>query len=111
MSYFDINEAIPGQPEYASTYKGVTYYMANEGRKQAFDQDPEKYIPAYGGWCAFGMTMEDKFPVDPQAFKIVDDRLFLFLRNEKIDALELWNAENESHQVNKADSHWKKVSQ
>lgn len=111
VSYFETNEALPGNPEYASTYNGVTYHLANADRKRAFDQDPEKYIPAYGGWCALGMAMEDKFPVDPRNFKVVDDRLLLFLRNETLDALELWDAQNETDQITKADSHWETVRQ
>lgn len=110
VAYFAANRPIRGNPDYASTYQGVTYHFVSDAAKRAFEQDPEKYIPAYGGWCAFGMSMQDKFPVDPENFKIVDGRLMLFLRNRDVDALELWNQNNEHDLVRKAEDHWKKVS-
>lgn len=110
VAYQVVGEPVRGKPEYASTYSGVTYRLVSEEAKQLFDADPELYIPAYGGWCAFGMAIEDKFPVDPTAFKIVDGRLMLFLRNENIDALALWNQNDEEEQVAKANVYWEKVS-
>ena len=77
--------------------------------KRTFDREPEPFIPAFGGWCAFGMAVEDKFPVDPTNFKIVDGRLMLFLRNPGIDARELWNKGDEAELVGKAKRHWAKV--
>ena len=111
VSYFVADQAVKGKPEFSSTYNGVTYRFAVAEGKRAFDKNPEKYLPAYGGWCAFGMAIEDKFPIDPTAFKIVDGRLMLFLRNENLDALALWNQNDEQAQVVKADAHWRKVSQ
>jgi YHS domain-containing protein len=110
VSYFVAGKAVRGKPEHASTHDGVTYYFASADGKRAFDADPAKYVPDFGGWCAFGMAIEDKFPIDPTAFKIVDGRLMLFLRNASIDALELWNKNDESEQLAKAEAHWKKVS-
>ncbi|MCA9296561.1 MAG: hypothetical protein KC983_08585, partial [Phycisphaerales bacterium] len=71
---------------------------------------PKSYLPAYGGWCALGMAIQDKFPVDPTAFKIVDGRLLLFLSNEQIKALDLWNDGDEQELLRKADAHWKTVA-
>ena len=88
----------------------MTYYLVSADAKRAFDTDPERYIPAYGGWCAFGMAVQDKFPIDPTNFKIVDGRLLVFLRNKNVDARELWNKGNESELIAKAGAHWKKVT-
>ena len=109
VAYFAVNQPVRGSAEFASTYDGVTYYLVSEEAKQAFEASPESYVPAYGGWCAFGMAVEDKFPVDPTLFKIVDGRLMLFLRNADVDALELWNAGDENDLVRKADAHWRTV--
>ncbi len=110
VAYFAVNKPVRGTPEFASTYDGVTYYLVSADAKRAFDSDPQKYIPAFGGWCAFGMSVQDKFPVDPTNFKIVNGRLMVFLRNDGVDALQLWNKGNESLLTAKADAHWKKVS-
>ncbi len=110
VAYFAVNKPVRGRPEYPSTYDGVTYHFASADAKKAFDRNPEKYIPAFGGWCAFGMSVEDKFPVDPTNFKIVDGRLMLFLKNKNVDARALWNQSDETGLVAKADAHWKKVN-
>ncbi len=109
VAYFAVNKPVRGKPEYASTHKGITYHLLSADAKAAFDEDPNKYLPAYGGWCAFGMSVQDKFPVDPRNFQIVDGRLNLFLKNEAIDARDLWNEGEERDQVLKAESHWRTV--
>lgn len=110
VAYFAVNKPVRGKAEHASVHNGVTYWFVSADAKRAFDAAPAKYLPAYGGWCAFGMSVEDKFPVDPTNFKIVDGRLNLFLKNQNIDARALWNQGNEKELVRKAEAHWKKVS-
>ena len=109
VAYFAVNEPVRGLAEYAADHAGVTYYFVSEEARQEFLGNPEKYIPAYGGWCAFGMAVEDKFPVDPTNFKIVNGRLNLFLRNAGVDALQLWNDGDETKLLSQAASHWEKV--
>lgn len=91
VAFIAVNKPVMGKPEHASMHKGVTYHFVNADAKAAFDADPERYVPAYGGWCAFSMAIQDMFPVDPTKLKIVDGRLNLFLRNKGVDALDLWN--------------------
>jgi YHS domain-containing protein len=110
VAYFAADKAIRGKAKYASTYKDVTYYFVSADAKKLFDGNPEKYLPAYGGWCAFGMAVKDKFPVDPTNFKIVEGKLLVFLKNKNVDAHALWNKGNEAQLIRDAASHWKKVS-
>ena len=111
VAYFAVNKPVKGKLEYASEYNGVTYYFVSSDAKTAFEMDPQKYTPAFGGWCAFGMSVSDKFPVDPTNFKIVDGKLLLFLKNKNVDARSLWNQGDKHDLVEKANAHWKKVSQ
>ena len=110
VAYFAVNKPVKGDPAYASDHNGVTYYFVSADARDMFDADPEKYIPAYGGWCAFGMAVNDKFPIDPTNFKIVRGQLMLFLKNQNVDALTLWNQGNEADLLSKAQAHWNKVS-
>ncbi len=110
VSYFTAHAALRGNPEHKSTYNDVDYHFVSQSTKKIFEENPEKYIPAFGGWCAFGMAIQDKFPIDPTNFKIVDGRLMVFLRNTNIDALKKWNEGDESEFVERANAHWKKVS-
>jgi YHS domain-containing protein len=110
VSYFSKSKAVKGRKEFSAEYNGLTYHLASSREKDEFLTDPAKYVPAYGGWCAFGMAVEDKFPIDPKVFKIVDGRLFLFLKNPAVDALKLWDNGKEAELVKKAEAHWKKVA-
>ena len=110
VAYFAVDKAVRGVPEHTSTYRDVTYYFVSADAKAMFDREPVKYVPAYGGWCAFGMAVEDKFPVDPTNFKIVNGRLMLFLRNKDVDARDLWTNGAEADLVRKADTHWAAVT-
>ncbi len=110
VAYFAVNKPVKGIVEHASTHNGVTYYLVSADAKKAFEASPEKYLPAFGGWCAFGMAVQDKFPVDPTNFRIVDGRLMLFLKNKNIDARELWNKGDATELAANASAHWSKVS-
>ncbi len=111
VSYFTEGKAVRGNEAFAVDHNGVTYHLASAEQAQLFRSNPDKYLPAYGGWCAFGMAKQDKFPIDPHNFKIVEGRLMLFLKNQSVDALALWNKGTEGQYVKQAEAHWKKVSQ
>lgn len=110
VAYFAVNKPVKGKREHTAEYKGIYYFFVNADAKAEFQKNPEKYVPAHGGWCAFGMAIGDKFPVDPTNFKIVDGKLNLFLRNKNVDARKLWNDGNERELTAKAAAHWKKVN-
>ena len=109
VSYFD-GVAERGDALFAVEHNGVTYHLTGADQVATFQANPAKFEPALGGWCAFGMAVQDKFPVDPTNFKIVDGQVFLFLRNAGVDALELWNGKEEGELLEQARAHWSKVS-
>lgn len=108
VSYFD-GQVRRGSALFAVEHEGVTYHLANADEVRRFKAKPGRYTPAFGGWCAFGMSVSDKFPIDPEAYLIVNDRLFLFLRNPGIDARALWQQGDERELLKKAEAHWRKV--
>jgi YHS domain-containing protein len=111
VAYFAAGKAIRGKAKYASTYNDVTYHFVSADAKKLFEANPEKYLPAYGGWCAFGLSVKDKFPVDPTNFKIVDGKLMVFLKNNNVDALVIWSQGDKEKLIRKSAAHWKKVSE
>lgn len=110
VSYFARGRAELGDPRFQAEHNGATYYFTSADQVEEFKRAPNRYEPACGGWCAFGMAIEDKFPIDPTKFKVVDGKLLLFLNNDEVDALKLWNEGDETELLRKADAHWKKVS-
>lgn len=61
-----------------SEYEWNIYYFRNDINKKAFDAEPQKFIPQYGGFCATAMSEWNAVPVDPETFLIQDDKLYLF---------------------------------
>lgn len=79
VSYLDLGIAQKGLKECKSTYDGLVYYFTNEEQKKSFEANPTKYLPQYGGYCAFGVSVGAKFRVDPNKFVVKDGKYFLFL--------------------------------
>lgn len=83
VAYFAQNAPSKGTAEFASKYKGKQYYFASVKHQQMFDREPEKYVPQYDGYCAFGVAMGQLFDVDPKTGQVIDGKLYVNL-NRKI---------------------------
>lgn len=77
VAYFDQGEAAEGSAEHSLEWQGVTWQFASADHRQAFEQNPEKYAPAYGGFCAYAVAKDQLASIDPEAWKIVDGTLYL----------------------------------
>ena len=108
VCYLAANKAAKGNPNFSYDHDGVTYWFVSAEVRDTFIADPDKYVPAYGGWCAVGMATGQRFPVDPTNFKIVDGRIMLFLKNASVDAVDIWN-KNQPDNLKKPDANWKKL--
>jgi len=109
VGYFVSNKAIKGKKELAYTYKGITYYFANAANLSTFKQNPEKYEPAYGGWCAYAIGAKNqKVEIDPGTFKIKNGKLLLFYNSWPTNTLNYWN-EDETNLYKKAETNWQKI--
>ena len=91
-----------GDGSFISEYEGETYLFASKDNKATFDAEPAKYAPAYGGFCAYGVSVGKKFHVDPLAWKIQDGQLYLNL-NKKVQ--KIWLKDVPGNIV-KADKNW-----
>ena len=83
VSYFEIMWHVPakGSKSYQSTYEWVMYYFRNSQNKKLFDKHPEQYLPQYGGYCATAISEWQTAAIDPFAFRIEDNKLYLFYRD------------------------------
>src|SRR5215510_10891728 len=105
VAYFTEGKPTRGNGHHVTVFDGVTYLFASEDNKKKFDANPKKYIPAYGGYCAFGVTEEKKFVADPEAWKIVDGKLYLNLDK---DVQSEWE-KDVSGNIRKADNIWPRI--
>ena len=102
VSYFTESTPSIGNANYTATYKGGIYRFSSEENRDLFKNNPIKYAPQFGGYCAFGVSMEKKFDTDPLAWKIVDNKLYLNL-NKKVQKRWLTDV---SGFVSKAHNSW-----
>lgn len=109
VAYFKLNKAVKGKSAIAASYEGVTYNFATSANKDLFLKSPAAYEPQYGGWCAYAMGAKgEKVEIDPETFKIVDGKLYLFYNAYFNNTLKSWN-KDESNLKKKADANWKKT--
>ena len=79
VSYHSSKKPLRGNGHNVAVHDGVTYIFANKANLETFNADPEKYVPAYGGYCAYGVSVGKKFVGDPEVWRVVDGRLYLNL--------------------------------
>ena len=109
VAYFKQNKAIKGKNDLTAAFEGVVYYFSSKENKEAFVKNPAAYEPQYGGWCAYAMGAKgEKVEIDPETFKIVDGKLYLFFNAYFNNTLKTWNKE-EASLKKKADVNWKKI--
>lgn len=102
VAYFTSNEAVKGKEAFSMEWKGATWFFANEANQAAFEKDPEKYAPQFGGYCAFGVAKGSLYKIDPEAWKIVDEKLYL---NYNKGIQKKWEA-NEAAFISEAETNW-----
>lgn len=111
VSYFTQGEAVHGKKDIALTFREVVYRFSSIENRDLFKGHPDRYEPQYGGWCAYAMGANgEKVEVDPETFKIVDGKLYLFYNKFFNNTLESWN-KDEVHLKLNADKTWSQFIQ
>lgn len=109
VGYFNQGKAIKGKKEISASYQGVIYKFSSSENKDAFLKTPSKYEPQYGGWCAYAMgSAGEKVEINPETFKIIDGKLYLFYNAYFNNTLKSWNKE-ETKLKSQADTNWKNL--
>lgn len=105
VTYFVENKPVKGAKEFSITYLGEVWFFSSAENLKAFQSSPQKYIPQFGGYCAYGMSQGYKAKTEPDAFTIVDGKLYL---NYNVAVRKIWN-EKQSELIDKANSNWPTV--
>ncbi len=110
VSYFN-NEAKQGNKKISTQYDGVKFYFSSKENLKKFQENPKKYIPQYGGYCAYAMGVKgSKVSINPETFEIRDGKLYLFYNKGRTNTLLLWNKEGAEELKKAADKNWKKIT-
>ena len=102
VAYISDGKPTIGSASYTASTDGATYYFVSADHRDLFLADPAKYTPAYGGFCSLGVTQGMKITGDPNAWKIVDGKLYI---NSSTKALEIWSKDIPGN-IEKANEIW-----
>lgn len=102
VAYFNENKPVKGSSEYSFAWNDANWLFSTRHNLDSFKLNPLKYAPQYGGYCAYGVSEDHKAPTDPQAWTIVDGKLYL---NYSLKVKEYWKKE-QSKRIEDADHNW-----
>lgn len=105
VAYFSDGRPVEGSSDYEHKWMGAVWRFASAENRDAFAADPGKYAPQYGGWCAFAVAHGYTAKIDPEAWKIVDGRLYL---NYSKDVQSQWAEDIPGH-IARGDANWPKI--
>ncbi len=105
VSYFVQGEPVTGEVEITALHNGAVYRFASEQNKALFVANPDRYVPQYGGYCAYGLARGVKVDGDPNVWTIVDDKLYVNLSRR---VGRLWNQDT-AREISEANAKWPTV--
>jgi YHS domain-containing protein len=104
---------LKGDSKFQAKHEEVTYFFSSEANKQEFLKNPTKYVPAFGGWCAYAVAdSKEKVEVDAKSFLIQEGRLLLFFKGFFADTRDKWlntKAKSPAKFLSDADANWPEV--
>lgn len=102
VAYFTDGKPVKGKAEHTVRYEGAKWQFASKANAEKFKADPVKYAPQYGGYCAWAVSQGYTASIDPQAWKVVDGKLYL---NYSKGVQSQWQQDIPGN-ITKADSNW-----
>lgn len=108
VAYHTEDKAKKGKEDFTFNRNGIEYRFSSQNNLDLFKTNPEQYEPEYGGYCAYAMADGDKVKIDPETFKVVDGKLYLFYNFRFTNTLKYWNKE-ENILLPKANQEWSKI--
>ncbi len=103
VAYFTVGKAVKGSSKYEFRWHGARWRFASKKHQQMFETSPDQYAPRFGGFCAGGISIGQKAPIDPEAWLIVEGKLYLNYDKKVRDEL----AAGAEQIIEKADKNWK----
>lgn len=107
VAYFTESRPVEGRKQWSHEWNGATWRFASAANRDLFAKEPEKYAPQYGGYCAYAVSKGYTADIDPEAWKIVDGKLYL---NYDREVQKLWEQDVPGY-IRKADENWPRIEQ
>jgi hypothetical protein len=94
VAYFTEGKAVKGSGEFEHAWEDSKWHFANATNRDLFAANPDRYAPQYGGYCALGIAAGEYAHVDPEAWAIIDGKLYL---NKSTKYLAIWEEAPAAH--------------
>ena len=107
VAYFTEARPRKGDPQFEHVWQAARWHFASAEHRDRFAAEPRRYAPRYGGFCAGAMAVGWRAPIDPEAWVIIDDRLYLAFNKPGIDDF----ATEPDTNIAKADANWERLGQ
>lgn len=106
VAYFDQSEAVKGSSIHSCEYLNTTWHFSSAENRDKFLENPDRFVPQYGGYCAHSITNKKVIRSNPESFAVVDDKLY-FYRNDRLQKKDGKADENIfAKKKSKRDSNW-----
>ena len=105
VAYFTEGRPLRGKREFNAEYQGAKYAFSSEINREQFLSDPDKYVPQYGGYCAYGVVHGGKSEVDPEVWEVVDGKLYLMISG---GTKSIWQKRKKAY-IQMADKAWQSI--
>ena len=102
VAFFTENKPVKGKDEFSIDYKGAKWLFSSQENLNLFTEEPEKYAPQYGGYCAYAVSKGSTASIQPELFTIHNGKLYLNY-NESIN--DKWLEDKEAL-IEDADRNW-----
>jgi hypothetical protein len=105
VAYSTAGKPVKGDQNLVFHWMDANWYFSSKENLNSFSKSPDKYAPQYGGYCAYGMSEGHKAPTDPNAWTIVDGKLYL---NYSLKVKESWK-KDQMQRIGQANKNWPQV--
>ena len=107
VAYFTVGKPVEGSQKFSHQWRGAKWHFSSEANKAKFAAAPQKYSPQYGGYCAFAVSYGSTATTVPEAWTIVDNKLYL---NNSLGVRSRWKTDIPGY-IKKANANWPGVLQ
>ena len=105
VAFIEIGNRIEGSAAYTAVHDGVAYYFSSAANKQAFEKSPGRYLPQFGGFCTFGVSVAKKFDGNPRYAAVENGKLYVFLNEAIFNEFQ----KDRAGTIAKAEKNWRNI--
>jgi hypothetical protein len=102
VAYFIKGQALPGNDSLYFSWSGSQWHFISAANRDSFKMDPQYYAPQFGGYCAYGVSEDHKSPTDPNAWTIIEGKLYM---NYNMKVKEIWMKDSDGR-IKRANTNW-----